>query len=152
MSYGGEACCGERGEMTNTEFKNQLERRTQTFSANVLKTLMQLPEGPEFQNIRRQVVRSATAIGTNYRESNHAESRADFVHKLAIVSKEASETEYWLRLCLDVQPESLALDIVWREADELNRLFHKIRLSCGEQGKPDSHDHLAPPLKKTHNS
>lgn len=121
--------------MTNTEFRNQLERRTQVFSANVLKALQALPVGPEAQNIRRQVVRSATAIGANYREANHAESYADFAHKIGIVSKESSETEYWLRLALDVFPEVVALDALWHEADELNRLFHRIRLSCENQAR-----------------
>ena len=124
---------GNDGGMTNTEFKSELEQRTQAFAANVLKVVQSFPVGPEFQNIRKQVVRSATAIGANYREANHAESRADFVHKLGIVSKEASETEYWLRLALDLDPSSTALDVVWREADALNRLFHKIRLSCERQ-------------------
>ena len=116
--------------MTNTEFKAQLEDRTQVFSANVLRLLLRLPKGPEFQNIRQQVSRSATSVGANYREANHAESYADFAHKLGIVSKEAAETEYWLRLLLDLTPDTPGIDEVWRESDELNRLFHKIRLSC----------------------
>ena len=138
--------------MTNTEFKSQLEQRTQVFAANVLKAAQAFPDGPEFQNVRKQVVRSATAIGANYREANHAESRADFVHKLGIVSKEASETEYWLRLALDLKPETVALDVIWREADALNRLFHKIRLSC-ERPNPEAQPanesiHNEPPGRK----
>lgn len=129
---------GNDSVMTNTEFKSQLEQRTQVFAANVLRAAKSFPDGPEYQNIRKQVVCSATAIGANYREANHAESRADFVHKLAIVSKEASETEYWLRLALDLNPETVALDVVWREADALNRLFHKIRLSCERQDQQNS--------------
>ena len=100
------------------------------FSANVLKLLPQIPRGPEYHNIRAQVSRCATAVGANYREANHAESSADFSHKLGVVSKEAAETVYWLRLILDLAPDVPGIDAVWREADELNRLFHKIRLSC----------------------
>lgn len=47
----------------------------------------------------RQLLRSGTSIGANYREANRAESREDFAHKVAIAVKEAAETEYWLLLC-----------------------------------------------------
>lgn len=46
----------------------------------------------------KQVLRSGTAIGALLREANHAESKADFVHKLSIALKEAHETEYWIEL------------------------------------------------------
>ena len=49
--------------------------------------------------IARQLLKSGTGIGANVRESQHAESRADFIHKLKIAAKEAGETEYWLLLC-----------------------------------------------------
>jgi four helix bundle protein len=49
--------------------------------------------------IARQLLRSGTSIGANIRESQNAESKADFVHKLKISAKEAGETEYWLMLC-----------------------------------------------------
>lgn len=48
--------------------------------------------------ISKQVLRCGTAIGALVRESEHAESKADFIHKLAIAQKEANETEYWLEL------------------------------------------------------
>lgn len=44
-------------------------------------------------------MRSGTSIGANVREAQHAESTADFIHKLKIAAKEAEETEYWLLLC-----------------------------------------------------
>ena len=46
----------------------------------------------------KQLLRSGTAIGALVRESEHAESKADFVHKLSISLKEANEKEYWLDL------------------------------------------------------
>jgi four helix bundle protein len=48
--------------------------------------------------ISKQVVRSGTAVGALIRESEHAESKKDFIHKLAISLKEANETEYWIEL------------------------------------------------------
>ncbi|MBF9254958.1 four helix bundle protein [Pontibacter sp. 172403-2] len=49
--------------------------------------------------ISNQLLKSGTSIGANIREAQHAESKADFIHKLKIAAKEASKTEYWLLLC-----------------------------------------------------
>jgi len=49
--------------------------------------------------IARQLLKSGTSIGANVRESQNAESKADFIHKLKIAAKEADEAEYWLLLC-----------------------------------------------------
>ena len=46
----------------------------------------------------KQLLRSGTSIGANARESNNAQSAADFVNKLSIALKEADETAYWLEL------------------------------------------------------
>ncbi len=48
--------------------------------------------------LSKQVLRSGTAIGALIREAEQAESKKDFIHKLAIALKEANETEYWLEL------------------------------------------------------
>lgn len=50
-------------------------------------------------NIANQLFRAGTSIGANIHESQNAESRNDFIHKIKIAAKEADETEYWLRLC-----------------------------------------------------
>ena len=49
--------------------------------------------------ISNQLIRSATAVGANIRESNSAESLRDFLHKMKIAHKELLESEYWLELC-----------------------------------------------------
>jgi four helix bundle protein len=51
--------------------------------------------------LSKQMLRSGTAIGALIREAEHAESKADFIHKLSIALKEANETEYWLLLLHD---------------------------------------------------
>jgi len=48
--------------------------------------------------LSKQLLRSGTAIGALVRESEQAESKKDFIHKLAIAQKEANETDYWLEL------------------------------------------------------
>lgn len=53
--------------------------------------------------LSKQVLRSGTSIGANVRESEHAQSKADFIHKLSISLKEANETEYWLDLLYETK-------------------------------------------------
>ncbi len=60
----------------------------------------ELLEGEKKFVIARQLLRCATSIGANVHESQSAESKADFIHKLKIAHKELEETDYWLRLCL----------------------------------------------------
>jgi four helix bundle protein len=74
-----------------------------------------------------QLLRSATSIGANYREANRAESRADFIHKIALVEKEAAETQYWLELCCETQSLNCdSLDQLQRETSELLAIFTSI--------------------------
>ena len=72
----------------------------------------------------KQVLRSGTSIGANIEESVHAQSKIDFVHKLSIAQKEASETRYWLRLLRDSSylNEKLASSLL-ADCDELQRLL-----------------------------
>ena len=68
------------------------------FALNVIKYTDELEVLRKYV-LARQLLKSGTSIGANIREAQHAESRADFIHKLKIAAKEAAETEYWLLLC-----------------------------------------------------
>ena len=78
--------------------KIELEKRTKEFSLILIRFLQSLPKNYLGEALGRQLLKSGTSIGANYREANRAESKADFIHKLAIAEKEASETVYWLEL------------------------------------------------------
>ena len=78
--------------------KKVLEDRTKRFSLDAIRILGTLPKNYIGEVMGRQLLKSGTSIGANYREANRAESKADFIHKLAISEKEASETVYWLEL------------------------------------------------------
>ena len=121
--------------MTNGEFKIELEKRTVDFSVSVLRLLRRIPLGIESRNIKDQLARSATAVSSNYREANRAESRNDFVHKIAVVAKEASESEYWLLLLKELHPDVSEIAPILVEAGELVRIFDKIRLTMRNQSK-----------------
>jgi four helix bundle protein len=77
----------------------ELEKRTKQFALRVITFAATLPTGRIGDVIRYQLVKAGTSVGANYREANRAESRNDFVHKIAIVEKEASESQYWLEIC-----------------------------------------------------
>ena len=119
--------------MSIAEFKVQLEKRTVAFSVMVLKLMRQIPVGMEMRNISDQLARSATAVGANYREANRAESRNDFIHKIAVTAKEASESEYWLLLLSELHPEVTDIGAVRSEAGELVRIFDKVRHTASQQ-------------------
>jgi four helix bundle protein len=66
-------------------------------------------------------------VGANYREANRAESHDDFIHKIGIVEKEASETCYWLDLCEEAGTGD-ATELRWplKESSELLAIFTQI--------------------------
>ncbi len=75
--------------------------------------------------ISKQILRSGTSIGANIKESQNAESRKDFIHKLKIAAKEADELEFWLYLCNEVKTypntDELILKLI-----EIKKLLNKI--------------------------
>src|SRR5438046_8226655 len=81
--------------------EKDLELRTKRFALQVIKFVSSLPRTRDADILGRQLLRSATSIGANYREANRGVSRADFANKIGTVQKEASETQYWLELLID---------------------------------------------------
>src|SRR4051794_35619595 len=102
----------------------QLRNRTKTFALRVLKLFRALPRSEEAKIIGRQVLRSATAIGANYRAVGRARSRREFISKLAVVVEEADETVFWFELLIEGQivPER-KLSALLAEANELLAIF-----------------------------
>ena len=80
------------------EKRNEILELSFEFALNIIAFCEQLEEQKKYV-IARQLLKSGTSIGANIRESQNAESSADFIHKLKIAAKEAEETEYWLFLC-----------------------------------------------------
>ena len=78
--------------------KKELENRTKKFALEIIKFVANLPKSKITDVLGYQLLKAGTSIGANYREANRAQSRQDFIHKIAIVEKEASETQYWLEL------------------------------------------------------
>lgn len=81
-----------------SEKKNVIKDKSFAFALRIVKLCKVLQEERKEWVISKQLLRSGTAIGALVREAEHAESKADFIHKMAIAQKEANETAYWLDL------------------------------------------------------
>lgn len=68
---------------------------------DVMKMTETLPKSTTGNVIARQIIRSATSVGANYRAASRAKSNADFINKMKIVEEEADETCYWLELIVE---------------------------------------------------
>lgn len=82
----------------NTKEPNAIRNLSFAFAVAIIKYATVL-EAERRYVIARQLLKSGTSVGANIRESQNAESRWDFIHKLKISAKEVEETEYWLLLC-----------------------------------------------------
>ncbi|WP_255502901.1 four helix bundle protein [Okeania sp. KiyG1] len=75
-----------------------MQNKSFKFALRIVKLSQYLNQDKKEYVLSKQILRSGTAIGALVRESEYAESRADFVHQLRIAIKEANETQYWLEL------------------------------------------------------
>jgi len=107
--------------------KKELEKRTKKFALEVINFVANLPKNRITDVLGYQFLKAGTSIGANYREANRAQSRQDFIHKIAIVEKEASETQYWLEL-FDALPMGDPTSLSWllSESGELLAIFTSI--------------------------
>jgi four helix bundle protein len=75
-----------------------LKLRAKQIGLEVIKLMDDLPNKPSVWVLTKQIIRSSTSIGANYRAAFRAKSDADFVYKLKIVEEETDETIYWLEV------------------------------------------------------
>lgn len=92
---------------------DQLKQRTMSFALNVLRLIDKLPTTFSGQVISRQLAKSATSVGANYRACCNARSRVEFIARLGVVVEEIDESVYWLEVMTESQllPSSEVLPI-----------------------------------------
>ena len=117
--------------MDNKEFSKELEKRTRKFAVRIIRLSTKLPDTPEGRVVRNQITKAGTSIGANYREANRARSRADFINKIKICEGEASETQYWIEVIVEV--EWLSWKEMKADYDECSELL-AIFTSIGKSG------------------
>jgi len=101
--------------------EHDLRQRTKKFA---LRMFSALPKTTEARILGKQVLRSGTSVGANYREAYRARSRAEFISKCGDSLRESEETLYWLELLVDAGcVPSEKLDALRQECDELIAIF-----------------------------
>lgn len=116
----------------------ELLQRTFTFGVDTLKFLNTLPTTAINKVIINQLAKSSTSVGANYEESQAAESKDDFIHKIGIVSKEARESKFWLRVLNELlkdENQKKQLKILLEESEQLCKIFTSIKLTSQENKK-----------------
>src|SRR5512137_428431 len=103
---------------------SDLKIRKRQFALRIVRLYSSLPKTTEAQVLGRQVLRSGTSVGANYREATRARSNAEFVSKIESALQELEETQYWLELLGEAKVADPAeLRDLQRESDELIRIF-----------------------------
>ncbi len=110
------------GKMQNR--KVDLADRTKLYARRIIRLVSALPKSVVAQVLGKQVLRSGTSVGANYREASRARSKAEFIAKMGDCLKELGESEYWLDLLSEesvVAPAKLAS--LLEETRELIAIF-----------------------------
>jgi four helix bundle protein len=110
-----------------------LKMRTKEFAVQIIRLFRSLPRSEEARVIGKQMLRSATSVGANYRAACRSRSKAEFVSKISIVLEEADETVFWLELLSHAEIISaMRTEGLLREANELTSIFvSSLRTSKG---------------------
>jgi len=104
--------------------ENVILRLTFEFAVEIVKFTEDLTKERKFV-IGNQLLKSGTSIGANVKESQNAESKKDFIHKLKIDLKEVDETEYWLFICDEVESYP-STDHLIKKLSEISKVLTKI--------------------------
>lgn len=78
--------------------ENLIRDKTFTFAIRIVNLYQYLCSSKKEFTLSKQLLRSGTSVGAMVREAEHAETKKDFIHKMAIAQKEINETIYWLEL------------------------------------------------------
>lgn len=108
-----------------------LKDRTKQFALRIIRLYRALPHSTDAFVIGKQLLRSGTSIGANYRSACRARSRAEFAAKLGVVLEEADESLFWLELLSSsgIVPETRLAPLM-HECNELVAIFVSARLGA----------------------
>ena len=102
----------------------EIKRRTKDFALRAINLVESLPKTVVAGVIGKQLLRSATSVGANYRSACRARSKADFASKICIVEEEADESAYWLELLIETEiVNAYEVTVLLKEACELTAIF-----------------------------
>jgi len=111
-----------------------MKSRTKSFALRAIRLCTSLPRDRVCDVIARQLLRSATSVGANYRAACKARSPAEFASKIAIVEEEADESAYWIELLVDSGHIGRAkVALLQKEATELTAIAAASRKTVRER-------------------
>jgi four helix bundle protein len=94
--------------------------RTKKLAVAIIKEIDRLPRSLATDVIEKQLIRSSTSIGANYRAACRAKSTPDMINKMKTVEEESDETEYWLELLVEAELVSQKqISAIYQETDEI---------------------------------
>ena len=100
--------------------RNDLKDRTKAFAIRTWDLCSTIPKSREFNAYVNQLIRCSSSVGANYRASQRAKSRADFINKLKIVEEEIDESMYFLELLMETCKENISeIKLLHTEANEI---------------------------------
>jgi four helix bundle protein len=104
--------------------QEELRDRTKRFALRIVRLFRHLPRTTEAQVLGKQLLRSGTSIGANYRACGRARSKAEFISKMSIVVEEADETVFWIECLIEsgIVKQELLSELLG-EANELLAIF-----------------------------
>ncbi len=111
--------------------KSAVREKSFLFALEVIELFKKLQAGHEYV-LSKQLLRSGTSIGANIEEALAGQSRKDFLAKMAVASKEARETRYWLALLQESRLAKVELEPAIRDTDELIRILTSIVKTTAE--------------------
>ena len=115
---------------------NLIVIKSKAFAVRIIRMYQHLCDEKREYVLSKQVLRSGTSIGANVKEAIRGQSRADFIAKMNIALKEASETEYWLELLHETDYLSNEhFSSIYTDCQELIRLLPAIVKSSRKEGK-----------------
>jgi four helix bundle protein len=114
-----------------------MKTRTKRFALRVLKLVQSLPKSDEARTIGRQLLRSGTSVGANYRAVCRARSRKEFVSKMNVVVEEADETVFWFELLVEgAVVATKRMTSIMDEGNQLLAIFGASLRTAKKSGRP----------------
>ena len=100
--------------------EKMFKTRTKKLAVAIIKQMDKLPQSRAADIVARQIIRSGTPIGANYRAACRAKSTLDMINKMKIVEEESDETEYWLEILVEAGLTSQEqINNIYKETDEI---------------------------------
>jgi len=104
--------------------EEEMKQRTKDFAIKIAEAVQALPRSQIGEIVGKQLFRSATSVGANYRSACRGRSKADFISRRAIAEEECDESQYWLELLHELELlNGEPFGTLHQEAEELTRIL-----------------------------